>query len=96
MKLEFTQDANADLDGIWTYSLGVWGAVTAADYLDRIADSTEALARGDLSGRAADAVRPGLRRLVVGSHVIWFRIVEDTLTVVRVLHQSRDAGRWVG
>jgi toxin ParE1/3/4 len=96
MNLTFTRDANADLDDIWEYSRAKWGAVRAADYLDRIADRAEALARGEVSGTSEDAIRPGLRRQVVETHVIWFRVEHGMLTVLRVLHQSRDEGVWVG
>ena len=95
MKLVFSRKADADLDAIWEYSEHVWGSGKAIEYLDRIADCAEALARGDLSGTAEDQFKRGLRRQVVQSHVIWFRVRVDVLFVVRVLHGSRDAGRWV-
>lgn len=96
MNLEFSNAAKVDLDEIWDYSRRNWGAVRAAGYLDRLADAAEALARGELTGTRADDIRPGLRRLVSGSHILWFRITDDRLLVIRVLHQSRDAGRWMG
>ena len=58
-------------------------------------DTAIALAEGNISGVAASEIQPGLRRQISGSHVIWFRVEADLLTVVRVPHQSRDAGKWV-
>lgn len=95
MRLEFSSGSAADLEEIWDYSARNWGSAKAVEYLDGIADCAEALARGDLSGTAEDQMKPGLRRQVVQSHVIWFRVSKDGLFVVRVLHGSRDAGRWV-
>ena len=46
-------------------------------------------------GGAAEDIATGLRRQIVGSHLIWFRLNGERLVVIRVLHQSRDAGRWV-
>jgi toxin ParE1/3/4 len=34
----------------------------------------------------------GLRRALVGSHVVFFREDAAAVTVVRVLHQSMDVG----
>ena len=96
MNLVWTRDADADILEIWSYSLKQWGPVTAADYIERIADHAEALAQGEISGTDEGAVRSGLRRQVVGSHALWFRIEGADLIVIRVLHQNRDAGRWVG
>ncbi len=96
MRLDFAREAEDDLQDIWDYPLSTWGTSAAVRYLDRIADAAEGLARGELSGTDADEIRTGLRRQVMGSHVIWFRRGDGVVTVVRVLHQSRDAGVWVG
>ena len=95
MILEFSEEAEADFAEIYDYSRMSWGSVKAADYLDRLADCTEALARGELTGVLADDVRHTIRRQVVASHVIWFRKESDRVVIIRVLHQSRDAGRWI-
>lgn len=42
--------------------------------------------------RRAEEVGPGLRRALVGSHVVFFREDAAAVTVVRVLHQSMDVG----
>lgn len=96
MRLDVSQAARADLIEIRAYSRRTWGNARATTYLNRLREATRSLARGELSGQRADDVRPDVRRLVVGSHVIWFRIEGEVLRVIRVLHQSRDAGRWVG
>lgn len=51
------------------------------------------LLRRELTEQQADDIRPGLRRLVVGSHIIWFRSDSTTLRIIRVQHGRRDAGR---
>lgn len=42
---------------------------------------------------AAEVLR--FANAVMWPHEMWFRLDGDTLGVVRVLHSSRDAGRWV-
>ena len=41
-------------------------------------------------GEACDDIRPGYRRYLAGSHLIFFRVVSDDIEVVRVLHQRMD------
>ncbi|NEY90753.1 type II toxin-antitoxin system RelE/ParE family toxin [Tabrizicola oligotrophica] len=96
MKLEFTSDATADLDDILDYSIAQWGLARGFDYVTEIRNRAMLLADGFHPGATADDVQQGLRRQVSGSHVIWFRREPDRIVVIRVLHQSRDAGRWLG
>lgn len=42
------------------------------------------------AGRPIDEVRPGYRRARHGSHLIFYRQVEDGVEIVRVLHQQMD------
>jgi len=46
--------------------------------------------------RTGSRAWPGLRRALVGSHVVFFREDEAAVTVVRVLHQRMDVGRGEG
>lgn len=95
MKLEVSDEAASDLREIYAYSREVWGVSRARTYVLDIKTHFRRLAQSVASGTKADDIAIGLRRLVSGSHVIWFRVEGDTLRVVRVLHTSRDAGRWV-
>ena len=96
MNLVWSQGADADIAKIWSYSLERWGPLTAAKYLDRIADIAEDLAAGRLTGTKENQIRAGFRRQVVASHALWFKVDVDDLIVMRVLHQRRDVWLWVG
>ena len=96
MKLEISPVAQDDIRAIYAYSKQQWGAARARLYIEEMRARMRALARREITGQNADDIRPGLRRLVSGSHILWFRLNETQLLVIRVLHQSRDAGRWMG
>ncbi len=84
--------ARADLDGIWDYVAA--DNPTAADrLLERFQDTFSILASHPLMGEARDALRPGLRSFSVLKYVVYFQVVEDRLTIVRVLHGARDVRR---
>ena len=52
------------------------------------------VASGQRASRSVDDIAPGLRRALVGSHVMFFREDDAAVTVVRVLHQRMDVGRY--
>ena len=80
---------------IFEYGCDTWGSQHSSDYIDVLSARMRGLAKFERPGVSAEALHPGLRRLVSGSHVIWFRVERDTLRIVRVLLGSRDAGRCV-
>ena len=87
--------ARADLDEIWSYSEDRWGAHQAADYLLQIRMAIEMIAERPDLGLADDGLRPGYRRRAAGSHVICYRI-GATIEIIRILHQSMNAGIHLG
>jgi toxin ParE1/3/4 len=94
-ELRLTPAAVQDLEGIWHYTAQRWSVSQAERYIDRLTACFEALAQAPLSAPACDHIRPGYRRQVVESHVVYFRTGQDMVTVVRILHERMDAPRHV-
>jgi toxin ParE1/3/4 len=94
--LDITPLAKADIVEIYQFSKAEWGDVRARSYADELRRRLKALALGQLPGQSADYVAAGLCRQVSGAHVIWFRRETDRVLILRILHQSRDVGRWLG
>ncbi len=85
-----SEDAARDLDDAWDY-LAREESVNAADtVLREIAKTYKLLNTWPLLGRKRDNVSPGARSLVVNPYVVFYRITEDTVRIIRILHQSRD------
>ena len=61
--------------------------------MDRFRQKFAMLARQPLIGEACDDLRPGLRLVPLGNYVIYYRVDDDHVTIVRVLHGGRDATR---
>ena len=89
----YRPEAEADLEQIWAYTLGEWGLDQALRYDRQLQEKIEGLAVGTTVSRSAGDVRPGLRKVVVGRHVVYFRESADVVAVVRVLHERMDVGR---
>ena len=81
--LIFTPRAARDIDEIYDFTAERWDTARAERY---IGTRCEALARGQVQGRDAADIRQGYRRLAVGSHVIFYRVAGDRITVIRILH----------
>ncbi len=62
----------------------------ARRWLKKTMDQFRWLAANPLSGQARDDILPNLRCLSHGNYVIFFRLRQDSLEIVRVLHGTRD------
>ena len=96
MILDITPLAKLDIVEIYQFSKAEWGVSRARRYANDLRRRLKDLAVGQLSGQSADDVAAGLQRQVSGAHVIWFRHKTDRVLIIRILHQSRDVGRWLG
>jgi toxin ParE1/3/4 len=85
--------AQADLDGIFDYSLSKWGLEQALRYSELIEAACTALAKSPLHAQSCSHVRPGYRRRIVEQHMIYFRQAPYGIAVIRILHHKMDALR---
>jgi toxin ParE1/3/4 len=92
-RLEFTPRARRDIEEIWDYSFNHFGAEHAEAYIRDLQRAAQAIAQDPRRGRACDDIRAGYRKFLVGSHVLFFRVTEERVIVVRILHQRMDFER---
>src|SRR5579862_7409547 len=92
----FTPAAVQDLDSIWDYTFDKWGPAQAERYMRMIQDTVSALGRGTQRSVSAESIRAGYRKALVGTHVLFFRDMPDTIQFVRILHQSMDLPTHLG
>ena len=85
--------AERDLEGIWKYTHGEWGREQAERYIDLLASAFQVLADSPMSAPACDHIRLGYRRRNVERHVIYFRVTDYGVAIIRVLHDRMDAPR---
>jgi toxin ParE1/3/4 len=91
MRVHLSPAAQADLDGIWRYTVHTWGVRQAERYVETIRDTALGLAAGTQISRSAAEIRAGYRKAIAGMHLLFFKIEEDgTINVIRILHQQMD------
>jgi toxin ParE1/3/4 len=88
-QFQVADSARGDLDEIWFYIAG--DNPDSADKLIRsIASRFPMLASMPEIGRLREELAPRLRSFVVGNYVVFYRVIENGIEIVRVLHGARD------
>jgi toxin ParE1/3/4 len=91
--LALASEAEDDLEDIFSYTLQTWGEQQLADYAGVIERALEAIASNPFLGHSRADLTPGYRCFIAGRHLIIYRIEEETIYVLRVLHERMDIRR---
>ena len=89
-RVQLTPPARRDLTSIVLYSEERWGVRQSDSYTKRLNKAMERLTRFPLLGISRSDLLDGVRARPVAQHIIFYRVDEDTITVLRLLHHSID------
>jgi toxin ParE1/3/4 len=84
-------EARADLWEIWDV-ISVRSVRAADRQLRLIGEAEQRLLEFAEMGAARPDIRPGLRHWPVGKYLIFYRVTDERVEVVRVVHGARDLG----
>ena len=87
-----SRDADRDLDDIWLY-IARDNLDAATRLLGEIRACFSLLAKSPEIGRTRNEMRPGMRSYPVGNYVIYYRVGEAHIGILRVVHGARDPKR---
>ena len=93
--LQISSRAASDLAEIADYTIAEFGVEQARKYRDLLQACFQSLLGNQGLGRSAEELAPGLRRIRQQAHVIFYRSAGSAILIVRVLHHSRDFGRYL-
>ena len=85
-----SKKAVADLEEIWLYTVEKWSVAQADRYYNLIFDEINFICRNINSGKSMEHVRKGYRASKVKSHLIFYRVSNNTIEVIRILHERMD------
>lgn len=86
-----TKKAVADLLEIGRYTEQHWGKEQRNKYLAQLDACFHQVAADPLKGRDCSDIREGYRKMIVGSHVVFYRQKNRAeIEIVRVLHGRMD------
>jgi len=92
-KYRLSPRARADLREILRYIVERWGKERARRYQYELRQAIERVAADPRLGRPCEDLRPGYLRYLAGTHMVFFRIGENGIDVIRILHQNMDYPR---
>lgn len=84
----FSRRGESDLLSIGMYTLRTWGYDQVVRYMNDLEACCQTRVDSPDLGRTCDHVRPGLRRIESGKHLVFYRKETGGILVVRILHQS--------
>ncbi len=89
MKLRFRPEARRDLQNIGDY-IARDDREAARRFVKSLREKCALLARNPHIGRERPDLRPGLRSFPVQSYIILYRVLDQSVEIVNVVHGSRN------
>lgn len=88
--IRFTRLAIEDLKAIGRYTQKVWGRVQRDTYLSKLDKAIKAITLKPGVGKKCDHIRKGYQKYHIGRHLIFYRSIDSSIGVVRILHERMD------
>jgi toxin ParE1/3/4 len=85
--------ARDDLAEIHRIGKQTWGNAQSREYLGRLKDQLWALTEFPLVGVDRKDLLPELRSLPIASHIVFYRLANGCVEIVRLLHGRQDPHR---
>ena len=85
-----SKKAVIDLEEIWLFTVDKWSVAQADRYYLLIIDEIEFICKNITCGKSMDNIRKGYRATKVKSHLIFYRLVNNTVEIIRILHERMD------
>jgi toxin ParE1/3/4 len=86
----WSPEALDDRERIWDYYVRAAGRHSAEKVFREIAEVISLIEDHPFAGRARNEVRPALRSFAAAPHVVFYRVLNDTPEIVRVLDGRQD------
>lgn len=83
------------MDTIWAY-VSERNAAASDRLIEQFIEASARLEDYPYSGPQRDDIAPTARAIVVGSYVILYRVTEEWVDIVRIVHGARDLGQFAG
>jgi toxin ParE1/3/4 len=90
LALILTTSAQEHLEDIHAFGIARWGQNQADRYNARINEALRLLRSNPLIGKSKDEIRPGFRTFPVGSHIVFYQVDENFLTIHGIFGNRMD------
>ena len=87
---ELSVEAEQDIDSIFDYGEENHGFAQAVEYVSNFDKTFERLIQFPSLGRQRPEIRQGLRSIKKDVHIVFYRILDDRIRIVRILYRQQD------
>ncbi|MCF6354806.1 MAG: type II toxin-antitoxin system RelE/ParE family toxin [Candidatus Polarisedimenticolaceae bacterium] len=91
---ELSSEADQDISDIFDYTEAEFGLDQAVSYINALDECFAQLIENPELGRERSEIRDELRSITSGSHIVFYRILNGRIRIVRILHGSRDLPKY--
>ena len=85
-----SKEADVDLEEIFDYTQSHFNLDQAILYLSDFDDLFNQLVQNPELGKSRSEIKEGLRSIAKNSHIVFYRIDNERIRIVRILHGRRD------
>lgn len=85
-----SESAQQDIISIRDYTLDTWGEAQTSTYLARLEQRLNWLANHPVLGKKRNEIKEGYISFPEGRHIIFYRIAENGIEVIGIIHQKED------
>ena len=85
-----SKKAISDVEEIWLFTAEKWSFEQADRYYNLIFEEINYICKNPESGKLMENVRKGYRASKVKSHLIFYRVKDDRVEIIRILHERMD------
>lgn len=93
LSLVLSPAAREDLRAIHQYGARQWGKPRSNEYMNSLKDKLWLILEQPEIGAVRSELPPDVRSVSVASHVIFYRVQQHQLQIIRVLHGRQDVTR---
>lgn len=92
MNFKLSNEAEVDLEKIWSDTFETWSIEQADRYINLIFEEINYICQNPYSGIDFGFLRKGYYRSKVKSHFIFYKTnkIDDKIEIIRILHQRMD------
>ncbi|MDT0646038.1 type II toxin-antitoxin system RelE/ParE family toxin [Zunongwangia sp. F260] len=90
-----SQKSHEDIDDIYDFGADKFGEDQALEYLIGLRTHFEFLLKNPHIGKKRDEIKEGLFSFPYVSHIVFYRVFNNHIRIVRVLHGSRDLKKFL-
>ena len=85
-----SKKAVSDLEEIWLYTVEKWSVEQADRYYNLIFDEIDYICKNSDASKSMEHIRKGYRASKVKFHLIFYKVSNDIVEIVRILHERMD------